>query len=329
MSLESIETKLLESGLLADCYCAPHPKFKRIAALLQLNDEGLKKFRKIGKKGVAAELKELLKLEFKNSVRYFKIVEKMPRNQQGKFEKSEFENALFASPKPAWSGGRVDEAGEICGGQIYKNGENLRGGKDCLSHKGASLEKIADRNGKNFENQANGTSCASKKGREKNQILTAASVVGFQNCSSGGNLENIAVGKKNASCKSVKDGDAQNETSLEGRVSLANDEGGEWLDDDAQKYEFSTIMHAGLEIFESHFPNLPLLPGFMQLDYVFELACGVGIDVSGASTVENLKFMKFVRPGDLLRVCFEKRGGKLYFELFCNGEKCSVGRAAL
>ena len=88
-------------------------------------------------------------------------------------------------------------------------------------------------------------------------------------------------------------------------------------------------MHAGLEIFESHFPNLPLLPGFMQLDYVFELACGVGIDVSGASTVENLKFMKFVRPGDLLRVCFEKRGGKLYFELFCNGEKCSVGRAAL
>ena len=82
-------------------------------------------------------------------------------------------------------------------------------------------------------------------------------------------------------------------------------------------------------IFESHFPNLPLLPGFMQLDYVFELACGAGIDVSGASTVENLKFMKFVRPGDLLRVCFEKRGGKLYFELFCNGEKCSVGRATL
>ncbi|WP_314978404.1 AMP-binding protein [Campylobacter rectus] len=335
VSLESIETKLLESGLLADCYCAPHPKFKRIAALLQLNGEGLKKFRKIGKKGVAAELKELLKLEFKNSVRYFKIVEKMPRNQQGKFEKSEFENALFASPKPVWSGGRVDEAGEICGGQIYKNGENLRGGKDCLSHKGASLEKIADRNGKNFENQANGVSSASEKDREKNQILTAASfkdavsVVGFQNCSNGENLENIAVGKKNASCKSVKDGDAQNETSLEGRVSLANDEGGERLDDDAQKYEFSAIMHAGLEIFESHFPNLPLLPGFMQLDYVFELACGVGIDVSGASTVENLKFMKFVRPGDLLRVCFEKRGGKLYFELFCNGEKCSVGRAAL
>lgn len=336
VSLESIETKLLESGLLADCYCAPHPKFKRIAALLQLNGEGLKKFRKIGKKGVAAELKELLKLEFKNSVRYFKIVEKMPRNQQGKFEKSEFENALFASPKPVWSGGRVDEAGEICGGQIYKNGENLRGGKNCLSHKGASLEKIADQNGKNFENQANGTSCASEKGREKNQILTSAasfkdavSVVGFQNCSSGGNLENIAVGKKNASCKSVKDGDAQNETSLEGRVSLANDEDGERLDDDAQKYEFSAVMHAGLEIFESHFPNLPLLPGFMQLDYVFELASGVGIDVSGLNTVENLKFMKFVRPGDALRVCFEKRGGKLYFELFCNGEKCSTGRAAL
>ena len=250
VSLESIEAKLLESGLLADCYCAPHPKFKRIAALLELNGEGLKKFRKIGKKGVAAELKELLKLEFKNSVRYFKIVEKMPRNQQGKFEKSEFENALFASPKPVWSGGRVNEAGEICGGQIYINGQNLASGQNCGT---VNTNDI----------------CAKFEG------------------------------------------------------------GGERLENLVQKYEFSAIMHAGLEIFESHFPNLPLLPGFMQLDYVFELACGVGIDVSGARAVENLKFMKFVRPGDLLLVCFEKRGGKLYFELFCNGEKCSVGRAAL
>ena len=247
VSLESIEAKLLESGLLADCYCAPHPKFKRIAALLQLNDEGLKKFKKIGKKGVADELKELLKLEFKNSVRYFKIVEKMPRNQQGKFEKSEFEDSLFASPKPVWSGGRVNEAGEICGGKIYGSGQNLESGLNC----GA-----------------------------------------------------------NSSC-------------------VKFDENGERLENNAQKYEFSAVMHAGLEIFESHFPNLPLLPGFMQLDYVFELASGVGIDVSGLNTVENLKFMKFVRPGDALRVCFEKRGGKLYFELFCNGEKCSTGRAAL
>ena len=249
VSLESIEAKLLESGLLADCYCAPHPKFKRIAALLEFNGEGLKKFRKIGKKGVVTELKELLKLEFKNSVRYFKIVEKMPRNQQGKFEKSEFENTLFASPKPVWSGGTVDEASEICGGQIYGSGQNLESGLNC--------------------------------------------------------------GEVN-----TNDGCAK------------FDEGGERLDG-AQKYEFSAVMHAGLEIFESHFPNLPLLPGFMQLDYVFELASGVGIDVSGLNTVENLKFMKFVRPGDALRVCFEKRGGKLYFELFCNGEKCSVGRAAL
>ena len=243
VSLESIEAKLLESGLLADCYCAPHPKFKRIAALLELNGEGLKKFRKIGKKGVVAELKEFLKLEFKNSVRYFKIVEKMPRNQQGKFEKSEFENALFASPKPVWSGVAINEAGEIC----YGSGQNLESGLNCD---------------------------------------TISSCVKF-------------------------------------------DENGDQLENHAQKYEFSAIMHAGLEIFESHFPNLPLLPGFMQLDYVFELAGGVGIDVSGLNTVENLKFMKFVRPGDALRVCFEKRGGKLYFELFCNGEKCSTGRAML
>ena len=193
-----------------------------------------------------AELKELLKLEFKNSVRYFKIVEKMPRNQQGKFEKSEFENALFASHKPVWSGGAGNEVGEICSGQIYGSSDNLGSGLNC-----------------------------------------------------GANDDSVKF-----------------------------DASGERLDG-AQKYEFSAIIHAGLEIFESHFPNLPLLPGFMQLDFVFELASRVGIDVNGASTVENLKFMKFVRPGDALRVCFEKRGGKLYFELFCNGEKCSTGRATL
>ncbi len=150
-------------------------------------------------------------------------------------------------PNPYGAAGRVNEAGEICGGKIYGSGQNLEIGLGC----GA-----------------------------------------------------------NSSC-------------------VKFDENGERLENHAQKYEFSAIMHAGLEIFESHFPNLPLLPGFMQLDYVFELASGVGIDISGASTVENLKFMKFVRPGDLLRVCFEKRGGKLYFELFCNGEKCSTGRATL
>jgi len=204
VNLISIENKMLESGLLKDCYCDTHPKFKRLAVLLELSEEGVKLFRDSGKKGVVARLNELLRPEFKNSVRYFKIVSSLCKNAQGKFLKANFKELLEKSEEPSWD----------------KSSEN-----------------------------------------------------GI--------------------------------------------------------YKFKTKLSPALGIFTEHFPNLPLLPGFMQLDYVFELASGVGIDVSGASTVENLKFMKFVRPGDLLLVCFEKRGGKLYFELFCNGEKCSTGRAAL
>lgn len=202
VSLESIEKKLFESGLLSDCYCEIHPNFKRIAALLVLNENGIAKFRREGKKGIVAELSSILKNEFKNSVRYFKIVDSLPRNSQGKFAKHEFANVLFRSICPKW----------------------------------------------------------------EHKIL--------------------------------EDG----------------------------KSKFSFIMSVELEIFTHHFPNLPLIPGFMQLDFVFELARSIGIDLSGASKIENLKFIKFVRPNDRLDIFIEKKENRVYFEIFCNDEKCSMGR---
>ena len=202
VSLESIEKKLFESGILSDCYCSLHPKFKRIAALLALNDDGARKFRREGKKGVTAMLLNILKKEFKNSVRYFKIVESLPRNQQGKFAKQDFESVLFRRISPRWS---------------Y-------------------------------------------------------------------------------------------ETTKEG------------------KHKFSSVMSVELEIFTYHFPNLPLIPGFMQLDFVFELAESIGINLNRASRIENLKFTKFVRPNDTLEITIEPKETKIEFEIFCNGEKCSSGR---
>jgi len=64
----------------------------------------------------------------------------------------------------------------------------------------------------------------------------------------------------------------------------------------------------------------------MQLDFVFHLASVAGLNLNGASRIENLKFTKFVRPNDRLSVWFEKKNEKLYFEIFCNGERCSLGR---
>ncbi|QKG29159.1 AMP-binding protein [Campylobacter sp. RM16187] len=202
VSLESIEKKLFESKILSDCYCEIHPNFKRLAALLVLNENGIRKFRRYGKKSIVAELSNILKNEFKNSVRYFKIVDSLPRNSQGKFAKHEFANVLFRSICPKW----------------------------------------------------------------EHKIL--------------------------------EDG----------------------------KSKFSSVMSAELEIFTNHFPNLPLIPGFMQLDFVFELARSIGIDLSGASRIENLKYIKFVRPNDRLDIFIEKKENRVYFEIFCNDEKCSMGR---
>ncbi|MGB2553604.1 AMP-binding protein [Campylobacter sp. MOP51] len=202
ISLESIEKKLFESGILSDCYCAVHPKFKRAVALLELNKSGLDKFRKFGKAGIVGQLKEILKIEYKNSVRHFKIVESLPRNPQGKFSKDKFEEVLFRQISPKWA-------------------------------------------------------------RSKSDV---------------------------------------------------------W------EYKFSCVMSVELDIFTHHFARLPLVPGFFQLDFVFALASSVGVKFSDKTSVENLKFTKFVRPNDTLDVCFDVSDDKINFELFCNGEKCSSGR---
>ncbi len=204
VNLISIENKMLESGLLKDCYCDTHPKFKRLAALLELSEEGVKLFRNSGKKGVVARLNELLRPEFKNSVRYFKIVSSLCKNAQGKFLKANFKELLEKSEGPSW------------------------------------------------------------------------------------------------------------DKSSDGGV-----------------YKFKTKLSPALGIFTEHFPNLPLLPGFVQLDFVFKFARELGAEVGDQCVVENLKFLKFVRPNDELCIEISQKDEKVYFEIFCNGTRSAAGRIKL
>ena len=204
VNLISIENKMFESGLLKDCYCDTHPKFKRLAALLELSEEGVKLFRDSGKKGVVARLNELLRPEFKNSVRYFKIVSSLCKNAQGKFLKANFKALLEKNEELSWE-------------------------------------------------------------------------------------------------KSSEDG----------------------------VYKFKTKLSPALGIFMEHFPNLPLLPGFVQLDFVFKFARELGAEIGDQCVVENLKFLKFVRPNDELCIEISQRDEKVYFEIFCNGTKSACGRIKL
>jgi len=84
--------------------------------------------------------------------------------------------------------------------------------------------------------------------------------------------------------------------------------------------------------FTGHFPQTPVLPGVVQVDWAQQLARQLIKDLPPRfSGMEVLKFQQLVRPGDRLQLTlrFDAPRGKLYFT-FRNGEAaCSSGRILL
>lgn len=84
--------------------------------------------------------------------------------------------------------------------------------------------------------------------------------------------------------------------------------------------------------FTGHFPQTPVLPGVVQVDWAQQLARGLIDDLpTRFCGMEVLKFQQLVRPGDRLQLTlrFDAERGKLYFA-YRNGEAaCSSGRILL
>lgn len=84
--------------------------------------------------------------------------------------------------------------------------------------------------------------------------------------------------------------------------------------------------------FTGHFPQTPVLPGVVQVDWAQQLARQLIIDLPPRfAGMEVLKFQQLVRPGDTLQLSlrFDAERGKLYFA-YHNGEAaCSSGRVLL
>jgi acyl-coenzyme A synthetase/AMP-(fatty) acid ligase len=87
-----------------------------------------------------------------------------------------------------------------------------------------------------------------------------------------------------------------------------------------------------LAYFTGHFPQTPVLPGVVQVDWAQQLARSLIADLPPRfGGMEVLKFQQLVRPGDRLQLTlrFDAERGKLYFA-FRNGEAaCSSGRILL
>ena len=84
--------------------------------------------------------------------------------------------------------------------------------------------------------------------------------------------------------------------------------------------------------FTGHFPQTPVLPGVVQVDWAQQLASRLIVDLPPRfSGMEVLKFQQLARPGDRLQLTlrFDAARGKLYFA-YRNGEAaCSSGRILL
>ncbi|MFZ3153713.1 AMP-binding protein [Pseudomonas sp.] len=104
----------------------------------------------------------------------------------------------------------------------------------------------------------------------------------------------------------------------------ATEQDGEW--------QLELEVPLDLAHFSGHFPQTPVLPGVVQIDWAQQLARSLIADLPPRfSGMEVLKFQQLVRPGDRLQLSlrFDAARGKLYFA-FRNGEAaCSSGRILL
>jgi acyl-coenzyme A synthetase/AMP-(fatty) acid ligase/3-hydroxymyristoyl/3-hydroxydecanoyl-(acyl carrier protein) dehydratase len=98
------------------------------------------------------------------------------------------------------------------------------------------------------------------------------------------------------------------------------------------EWQLELVVPLDLAHFTGHFPQTPVLPGVVQVDWAQQLARSLIEDLPPRfSGMEVLKFQQLVRPGDrlLLTLRFDAARGKLYFA-FRNGEAaCSSGRILL
>lgn len=96
-----------------------------------------------------------------------------------------------------------------------------------------------------------------------------------------------------------------------------------------KKGVFKAKTDVGLYYFTHHFPTFPLLPGFIQLGFIYELAKKININLTHNNTIQNVKFQNFSHPNDEIKVVLEVKEKKLYFEIFSDEKISSKGRFLL
>ncbi|WP_341503730.1 hydroxymyristoyl-ACP dehydratase [Gallaecimonas sp. GXIMD4217] len=88
---------------------------------------------------------------------------------------------------------------------------------------------------------------------------------------------------------------------------------------------------ADLFYFQGHFPDLPILPGVVQLDWAIRLGCDCFGLKPRSRRMEALKFQAVVLPGMelLLNLAYDEAKGKLSFSFESDQARHASGRVVL
>ncbi|WP_374439640.1 AMP-binding protein [Pseudomonas panipatensis] len=97
------------------------------------------------------------------------------------------------------------------------------------------------------------------------------------------------------------------------------------------QHSFQLAIPLDLAHFSGHFPQAPVLPGVVQIDWAQQLARQVLELPARFRGMEVLKFQQLLRPGDTctLTLRFDNARGKLHFAFTRGNASCSSGRLLL
>jgi 3-hydroxymyristoyl/3-hydroxydecanoyl-(acyl carrier protein) dehydratase len=102
-------------------------------------------------------------------------------------------------------------------------------------------------------------------------------------------------------------------------------------DGQTEKLHLQFSVSAALRYFEGHFPDLPLLPGVVQIGWAVELArlhLAPTQTLGEFHSLTGVKFMRVIQPGEtvLLTLSMDADERELSFEYQSGGHSCSGGR---
>lgn len=94
--------------------------------------------------------------------------------------------------------------------------------------------------------------------------------------------------------------------------------------------ERACVVPPDLACFPGHFPDDPVVPGVLEFDWALELAADLLGRSPRVETIESLKFLSPLRPGNSFRISVRiSRESKLYLRLWGEESEFAKGRVQL